>query len=171
MAQENAEAQGRAAVRPWRERSGTAQDPGDAAPPAAAAAPIAAAPRHVCWLLRRPPERLRTEDQSYLTRLYHACPQIAVADALVEEFATVLREHDVPGWYAWLRGLRLSGIAEFQRFARGMWLDRAAVEAAVTLDWSNGHVEGRVHRLKTIKRSMDGCANFDLLKRRVLQPA
>jgi hypothetical protein len=34
--------------------------------------------------------------------------------------------------------------------------------------WSNGQVEGHVHRLKLIKRSMYGRANFDLLRSRVV---
>ena len=34
--------------------------------------------------------------------------------------------------------------------------------------WSNGPVEGHVHRLKLIKRSMYGRAKFDLLRLRVV---
>lgn len=47
--------------------------------------------------------------------------------------------------------------------------DRDAVEAALHLPWSNGPVEGQVHRLKLIKRQMYGRASFDLLRLRVLQ--
>jgi hypothetical protein len=36
------------------------------------------------------------------------------------------------------------------------------------LPWSNGPLEGNVNRLKLIKRSMYGRAEFDLLKLRVL---
>jgi transposase len=39
------------------------------------------------------------------------------------------------------------------------------------LPWSNGHVEGQVHRLKLIKRQMYGRAKFDLLRQRVLYAA
>jgi transposase len=52
-----------------------------------------------------------------------------------------------------------------------MWLDQQAIEAAVSLDWSNGQVEGSVNKLKTIKRTMYGRATFDLLKQRVLYAA
>jgi transposase len=45
------------------------------------------------------------------------------------------------------------------------------VRAAVTLDWSNGPVEGQINRLKTIKRQMYGRANLDLLERRFLPAA
>ncbi len=104
-------------------------------------------PRRVCWLLLRPTDALTPDEQSYLSRLYKACPQVAVAEALVEEFAGVLRERDVDGLYRWLRGAETSGIKELQAFARTIWLDRAAVEAAVRVDWSNGQVEGHVNRL------------------------
>ena len=46
-----------------------------------------------------------------------------------------------------------------------------AVRAAVTLAWSNGQVERRVNRLKTIKRQMYGKASLDLLERRFLLAA
>jgi transposase len=46
--------------------------------------------------------------------------------------------------------------------------DAAAVTAAVTLPWSNGQVEGQIHRLKLVKRQMYGRAKFNLLRRRVL---
>ena len=59
-------------------------------------------------------------------------------------------------------------MTELRRFANGIRLDQAAVEAALTLPYSNGQVEGQVNRLKLIKRSMYGRANFDLLKARVL---
>lgn len=37
--------------------------------------------------------------------------------------------------------------------------------------WSNGQTEGQVNRLKLIKRTMYGRANFDLLRQRVLRTA
>lgn len=91
-------------------------------------------PRQVCWLLSRPLASLTTAEQAFLTRLYHACPQVALVEALVEEFAGVLRTRDVDGLSAWLRGVEMCGIPELRGVARGMWLDRAAVEAAVATD-------------------------------------
>ena len=38
-------------------------------------------------------------------------------------------------------------------------------------DWSNGQAEGQITRLKLLKRPMDGRANFDLLRQRVLLAA
>jgi len=61
-----------------------------------------------------------------------------------------------------------SGLSCFVLFARGLRADRAAVEAAFSLRWSNGPTEGNVNRLKLIKRQGYGRASFGLLKARVL---
>jgi len=55
------------------------------------------------------------------------------------------------------------------RVATGMWLDRQAIEAAVTMEWSNGQVEGQVNRLKALERSMYGRAKLDLLRQHLLR--
>ena len=81
------------------------------------------------------------------------------------------RERTGQGFDAWLARATTSGITELDRFARGLTDDRAAVEAALSLEWSNGQTEGQVNKLKLLKRQMYGRANFDLLRRRVLQAA
>lgn len=55
-------------------------------------------------------------------------------------------------------------------FAAGIRQDYAAVQAALATHWSNGQTEGQVNRLRFLKRQMYGRANFDLLRRRVLDP-
>ena len=52
--------------------------------------------------------------------------------------------------------------------ANGIEVDRAAVEAAFRLPWSNVQLENQVNRVKLIKRQSYGRAKFDLLRRRVL---
>jgi len=42
------------------------------------------------------------------------------------------------------------------------------VLAGLSLQWSQGQVEGQVNRLKMLKRQMYGRAKFDLLRARVL---
>jgi transposase len=158
-------------VKCWRTHAPTARPGGHTRRGCPTRAPVPCAPRPVCWLLLRPTAVLTEEEQAYITHLYHACPQIAVAEALVEEFATLLRERDVDGLYSWLHGVALSGIRELQAVAHGLWLDRSAVEAAVRTDWSSGQVEGQVNRLKVLKRVMFGRAKFDLLRQRVLHAA
>lgn len=125
-------------------------------------------PRQTVWLLLRSTEKLTADECAYLLRLQQGCPEVMVAQALVEEFAAALKEHDVARLYAWLHRAEECGIAELRAAARGMWIDRPAVEATVVTEWSNGQTEGRVNRLKVLKRSMYGRGKFDLLRQRML---
>jgi hypothetical protein len=64
--------------------------------------------------------------------------------------------------------VQASHLNAFQSFVTGVQQDKDAVLAGLTLPWSNGPLEGNVNRLKLIKRSMYGRAEFDLLRLRVL---
>jgi hypothetical protein len=64
-------------------------------------------------------------------------------------------------WFGLAKQTALAG------FANHLAKDQYAVEAALTLPWSPGQVEGQVHGLKPIKRQMYGRAG-DLLRLRVL---
>jgi len=55
-----------------------------------------------------------------------------------------------------------------ERFAEVLRRDKAAVENAVTMPWSNGQVEGQVNKLKALKRQMYGRAGVTLLRARLL---
>ena len=68
----------------------------------------------------------------------------------------------------WLKEAEASGIIVLQTFITGLKLDYDAVKAAMSSVWSNGQVEGKVNKLKFIKRQMFGRASFDLLRKRVL---
>ncbi|GHO99865.1 hypothetical protein KSF_099130 [Reticulibacter mediterranei] len=61
-----------------------------------------------------------------------------------------------------------SGIAELQSFAACIEKDKEAVRAGLTWSINNGMVEGRVNKLKLIKRQGYGRAGFPLLHKRVL---
>jgi len=54
-----------------------------------------------------------------------------------------------------------------QSFILGIERDKAAVKAGLTLPTSNGLVEGKVNKLKLIKRMGYGRAGFPLLRQRV----
>jgi transposase len=66
------------------------------------------------------------------------------------------------------RLLKASGIAELKAFAVKLLQDTEAVVAAMTLPYSQGQTEGRINKLKLVKRSISGRGNFDLLRQRVM---
>ena len=67
-------------------------------------------------------------------------------------------------WAEWAKG---SGITELTAFAVKLLQDTDAVVAAMVLPYSQGQTEGRVNKLKLVKRSMYGRGKFDLLRQRV----
>ena len=120
------------------------------------------------WLCLRPPEQLRSDEHAVLTQVLAADADLARGYELLQQCRTVIRTRDVAALDAWLTEARASELAPFVSLANGMEQDRAAVEAALTTPWSNGPVEGHVHRLKLIKRQGYGRASLRLLRRRVL---
>lgn len=68
----------------------------------------------------------------------------------------------------WLENVRASQMRELQGFVTGGERDKKAVKAGLTLQESNGVVEGKVNKLKLVKRMGYGRAGFPLLRQRVL---
>lgn len=120
---------------------------------------------------RNPPEALRPEQRRWLEEVRERCPDLAMAQELVESFAGIVRGGEAGGLAGWLGEAERSYLPEIRTFARGVRQDEAAVEAAISLPWSKGQVEGHLNRLKMLKRQMYGRAGFELLKRRVLGSA
>ena len=52
-----------------------------------------------------------------------------------------------------------------------LFQDMEAVVAALVMDYSQGQTEGRINKLKLVKRSIYGRGKFDLLRQRVLYAA
>jgi len=132
-------------------------------------------PRSATWFLLKPPDEKQPEKAEFQKRfvqtLCELCPEVKVAQELAQQFLEIVRERQAARLEPWLQAVAESHLPELQSFARGLRLDLGAVAAALTEEWSNGQVEGQVHRLKLIKRSMYGRANFDLLRARVLPAA
>jgi transposase len=126
--------------------------------------PLRASPRQVAWWLLKQPEDAR----SYLEQLDLRSPEITRCAAMAREFFRIIRERDTVAWPAWRDATVLS---PFANFTKHLCRDETAFLAALKHPWSNGPVEGHVHRLKLIKRSMYGRAKFDLLRLRVLNAA
>lgn len=141
--------------------------PRGSATPAPAAVPVPA-PRAAAWLLARRgrPRATRGRRACLRPHLGEGCPELA--RRLAGRFAHVLASRDPNALASWLDDAHRS---ELKSFAAGIERNRDAVLAALCFRWSNGQVEGRVHRIKLVKRSMFGRANFDLLRRRGLRAA
>ena len=128
-------------------------------------------PRQARWLLMRPAERLTDEERLYRAALLESDEDVKVAYTMAEEFGELVRARDRQELGPWLGRAVASTLAEFRQFALVLQRDLAAVEAALTYEWSNGQTEGQITKLKLLKRQMFGRASFDLLKKRELKAA
>ena len=114
-------------------------------------------------------KNVRTPDEEeLLARITAADPKLAISTALAHEFMTAMHIRDVPRFDAWLETAVSANITEWRIFVEGLRRDLEAVHNGITLTWSQGPVEGSIHRLKLIKRAMYGRGDHDLLRRRVI---
>jgi transposase len=132
------------------------------------AQPQGLTPRAAVRLLMRRPENLTEEQQQAVIQMRQVHPEIEQLMQVVESFLQMLRTLQGQQLEDWMERVQQSNIREMQNFVEKLRQDRDAVEAGLTLSWSNGVVEGHVNRLKCLKRTMYGRAKFDLLRQRVL---
>ncbi len=97
-----------------------------------------------------------------------AAPELIAARNLLDRFHAMMRSRDAARLDPWIASAKASKLASF---AVGIEADKDAIAAAITEPWSSGQVEGKINRLKLIKRQMFGRANLDLLKARVMAAA
>ena len=117
--------------------------------------------------------KLMTTKRDHLTRsetvtvaaIEKGVPILADARVLVDRFQTMIRQKNETELEAWIIESKRSLIASF---ANGIARDKAAVQAAITLPWSNGQVEAQITKLKLVKRQMYGRAKLDLLQARLI---
>ncbi len=124
--------------------------------------------KNVAALFMRREEKLSEEQKAYLGRLCGADEALADARRLTQAFAEMTRNLGGEKLDGWLGEAEASKAPAMRRFAAGLKKDLSAVRAGLTEEWSNGPVEGFVHKLKLLKRQGYGRAGFELLRARML---
>ncbi len=124
------------------------------------------------------PENLSEGELRTLKRLKTVHRVTERCCTLFEEFAGMLRDREQSTeerararLKKWTEQAKASRVPELRAFAVKLLQDIEAIEAVVAamiLPYSQGQTEGRVNKLKLIKRSMYGRGKFDLLRQRVL---
>ena len=129
-------------------------------------------------LITRPEKRMEHEELS-LDRMKGCDRTIGKCCRLFEGFAELFRRREEHTDAAeneraqasvrqWIEDAKGSEIPELKAFAVKLFQDMEAVVAAIVMPYSQGQTEGRVNKLKLIKRSMYGRGKFDLLRQRVM---
>jgi len=124
--------------------------------------------RQVTAWITRHPDQVSEDKKARLKAILARCPQLHTMADLVASFANILCNRRGEQLTEWLETAEAADLPDLHAFAAGLRRDLAAVTNGLTLPYSSGAVEGTVCKIKAIKRSMFGRANFDLLRKRVL---
>lgn len=125
-------------------------------------------PRQAARLFLLAPGNFTRDEQQYLDKLLTGNDEFARTYTHVSQFLQMVRERGGCQLGTWCAEMEEQACPEVQRFARNLTKDGKAVVAGLTLEWSQGQVEGQVNRLKLIKRSAYGQMGFETLRKRVL---
>ncbi|MEO8286994.1 MAG: transposase [Chloroflexota bacterium] len=123
------------------------------------------------FILLRETASLNEDEVRALKQIKEASPEAAQAYELTQRFMIMIRKEGDEQLIDWIRQVRQSNLVELQNFALSLGRDQTAVENALTMEYSNGQVEGQVNCLKLKKRAMFGRASFESLRKRVLYMA
>jgi len=126
---------------------------------------------HYVGRLSRKREDLEVVEQVRLEQVLNLSPEVQTVYTLLQAFLRIVRERKHQELRSWMEQAIRSGIPELKSFVVGIERDYDAVYAALRLPWSQGITEGKVNKLKTLKRVMYGRAGFALLRQRLLHDA
>ncbi len=92
----------------------------------------------MAWLVLKAAETERsTADRALWDRLRRQ-PEMLSLQRLANQFVTMVRERQGTRLACWLADCRTGPIPEFRTFAKTLETDMTAVQAALSLPWSNG---------------------------------
>ena len=125
-------------------------------------------PKQAAFLLVLRPENRKAEETDILQQMAQQHPDLASIVEISDGFLQLLRQRQSDKFDDWLLKALACSIKPLQTFAKSLLDDYAAVKASMTLEVSNGPVEGLNNKLKMLKRQMYGRAGLDLLAKRFI---
>jgi transposase len=124
--------------------------------------------RDVCRLLYAPAEKIRDERLRDKVEKYVAAnPHIVILINLVNEFRQILKGKNAAAlddWNLMVKALKNRRLSNFVKYIES---DLTAIKNAILYPYSNGVAEGKINKLKTIKRQIYGRASYELLTSRL----
>ena len=90
----------------------------------------------------------------HLDNIYSPYNSAGILDRCIKEFRYIFNRQSIPLLYCFIDTYSNCGIKPLEYFAKGLLNDIDAVENAVSMNLSNGFVEGINSKTKMIKRTM-----------------
>lgn len=106
--------------------------------------------------------------EEQIKEIYKLHPKIESIIDLVNDFRDILRQKRNDALQSWIERATALDIQPLNSFINGIERDLTAVKNAISYEYNNGLAEGKINKLKLVKRTMYGRCLFDLLKNKVL---
>lgn len=116
----------------------------------------------------KPHGKLTPDQARKVDVLKASSPAFARMRCLAMRFNGILRGCEADPLRAWIDEAIEPGLAPIVRLARTLNRDFDPVKNAVEIPRGNGHAEGQINRLKTLKRGIYGRAGPESLRARML---
>nr|WP_233120128.1 transposase [Tissierella creatinophila] len=120
-------------------------------------------------LLYKPLEKIKTITSEELDIILNKYKQYKVILETIKEFKEILFGKDNTKLKIWIEKSKALNIRELNSFITGIKRDIEAVNNAITYEYSNGLAEGKINKIKVIKRIMYGRCSFDTLRNKILK--
>ena len=105
---------------------------------------------------------------THLDYIYSHYNSVGVLGQCIKEFRYIFKHQSIPLLYCFIDNYSNCGIKSLESFAKGLLSDINAVENAVSMNLSNGFVEGTNSKTKMIKRTMYGRCSLPLLRAKII---
>jgi len=119
-------------------------------------------------LLYNPIEKVKGITQVQLDKVIAQYPQLLTIYNLISDFKALFAAHHVDDLLQWMESAKSLDSPDINSFVNGLSRDMQAVCNAVIYDYNNGLAEGSVNKIKRIKHTMYGRADFSTLRTKVL---
>lgn len=119
-------------------------------------------------LLYKPLEKVKNITTVQLDKLLKKHENLKLVFDILNEFKQILFGKDNAQLKSWIEKCKQLNIRELNSFITGITRDIDAVNNAISYKYSNGLAEGKINKIKFIKRIMYGRCSFQTLKDRVL---
>lgn len=106
--------------------------------------------------------------EEQINEIYKLHPKIEFVINLVNDFRDILKQKSSDALQVWIERTTALNIQPLNSFIKGIERDLTAVKNGITYEYNNGLAEGKINKLKLVKRTMYGRCLFDLLRNKVL---
>lgn len=106
--------------------------------------------------------------EEQIKEIYKLHPKIESVINLVNDFRNIMKQKRNDALQSWIERATALDIQPLNSFINGIERDLTAVKNAIAYEYNNGLAEGKINKLKLVKRTMYGRCLFNLLRNKIL---